>query len=218
FRRVPTFGRSTIRRFSRNVSGLKQMAGRDFEDILQCIIPVFDGLLPPPHDELVATLLFQLAYWHGLAKLRLHTDETVALLHAATRALGKITRKFLSKTCEAYDTRELPREEAARGRRKAAMMAKRGVKAKSKGTQKRAQKSSVGGAPAPAPQTGAKRKLLNLLTFKWHSLGHYASAIPWFGPLDGVNTQTVRSRRVTDVIYAADDNLPYDRVKWNIVG
>ncbi|KZT71629.1 hypothetical protein DAEQUDRAFT_665724 [Daedalea quercina L-15889] len=37
FRMVPTFGRNTIRRFSRNVSGLKQMAGRDFEDILQVI-------------------------------------------------------------------------------------------------------------------------------------------------------------------------------------
>lgn len=35
FREMPTFGRDTIRRFSANVSELKQLAARDFEDILQ---------------------------------------------------------------------------------------------------------------------------------------------------------------------------------------
>jgi hypothetical protein len=35
FRQVPTFGRDTIRRFGRNVSDMKKLAGRDFEDILQ---------------------------------------------------------------------------------------------------------------------------------------------------------------------------------------
>lgn len=35
FRKVPTFGRDTIRRFGNNISGMKQLAARDFEDILQ---------------------------------------------------------------------------------------------------------------------------------------------------------------------------------------
>jgi len=35
FRQVPTFGGDTIRRFSSNVSELKKMAARDFEDLLQ---------------------------------------------------------------------------------------------------------------------------------------------------------------------------------------
>ena len=35
FRDVPTFGRGTIRRFADNVSDMKKLAGRDFEDILQ---------------------------------------------------------------------------------------------------------------------------------------------------------------------------------------
>lgn len=35
YRHVPTFGRDTIRRFQRNVSDLKKMAARDYEDILQ---------------------------------------------------------------------------------------------------------------------------------------------------------------------------------------
>ena len=37
FRDVPTFGRGTIRRFADNVSDMKKLAGRDFEDILQVI-------------------------------------------------------------------------------------------------------------------------------------------------------------------------------------
>jgi hypothetical protein len=32
---VPTFGRDTIQHFQTNVSGLKKMAARNFEDILQ---------------------------------------------------------------------------------------------------------------------------------------------------------------------------------------
>lgn len=35
YRQVPTFGRDTIRRFSRNVSEMKRIAAFDFEDILQ---------------------------------------------------------------------------------------------------------------------------------------------------------------------------------------
>ena len=32
---MPTFGRETIRRFINNVSEMKQLAARDFEDLLQ---------------------------------------------------------------------------------------------------------------------------------------------------------------------------------------
>jgi hypothetical protein len=35
YRQVPTFGRSTIRHFSENASGMKKLAARDFEDLLQ---------------------------------------------------------------------------------------------------------------------------------------------------------------------------------------
>jgi hypothetical protein len=35
FRQVPTFGRSTIRRFSTNASEMKKLAARNFEDMLQ---------------------------------------------------------------------------------------------------------------------------------------------------------------------------------------
>jgi hypothetical protein len=35
YRQVPTFGRSTIRRFSENASAMKKVAARNFEDLLQ---------------------------------------------------------------------------------------------------------------------------------------------------------------------------------------
>ncbi|KIK21724.1 hypothetical protein PISMIDRAFT_77613, partial [Pisolithus microcarpus 441] len=66
FQQVPTFGHDTIRRFRQNVSDLKQMAARDFEDLLQCAIPIFTGLLPEPHNGQIIKLLFVLAHWHGL--------------------------------------------------------------------------------------------------------------------------------------------------------
>jgi hypothetical protein len=34
---MPTFGSETIRRFSKNVSEMKKMAARDFEDLLQVL-------------------------------------------------------------------------------------------------------------------------------------------------------------------------------------
>ena len=86
YRQIPTFGRDTIRKFANNASGMKKLAARDFEDLLQvleltlhayfcpltclkCAIPVFEGLLPEVHDKIVMDLLFELATWHFLAKL-----------------------------------------------------------------------------------------------------------------------------------------------------
>jgi hypothetical protein len=35
YRRVPTFGRGTIRLFHENASSMKKLAARDYEDLLQ---------------------------------------------------------------------------------------------------------------------------------------------------------------------------------------
>jgi hypothetical protein len=113
---------------------MKKLAGRDFEDLLQvrtqsrpqsqlnidlvfsqCSIPVFEGLLPPPHNKIVLDLLFTLATWNAYAKLRLHTEQTLDLFDTATSDLGRRLRDFVKGTCSAYETRELPCEEAARG-------------------------------------------------------------------------------------------------------
>ncbi|KAG6916065.1 hypothetical protein DXG01_008590 [Tephrocybe rancida] len=56
---------------------------------------------------------------HGLAKLRLHTSLTLALLDQSTTILGDALREFKSDICPAFATRELRQEAAARERRNA---------------------------------------------------------------------------------------------------
>ena len=93
---------------------------------------MFEGLLPDKEDRIVRKLLFELATWHGLAKLRLHTETRVTDLENSATRLGRL-RKFKSEVCSAYATRDLPSEEAARGRRKAAKDAKGGQKTRTAG-------------------------------------------------------------------------------------
>jgi hypothetical protein len=100
---------------------------------LQCAIPAFEGLFPGTHDKIIRKLLFELSTWHGLAKLRLHTETTVCDLENSTTRLGELLRIFQSDVCPAYQTFDLPSEEAARVRRKAAAAKKKGVTIDSKG-------------------------------------------------------------------------------------
>jgi hypothetical protein len=85
--------------------------------LLQCAIPVFEGLLPEPHNKDITCLLFILAHWHGLAKLWLHHDLTVKLLETVTTSLGSKLREFEAKTCKTFTTHELAREASAWMRR-----------------------------------------------------------------------------------------------------
>jgi hypothetical protein len=64
-------------------------------------------------------LLFVLAHWHGLAKLRLHTDTTLDILDQLTSELGDHFRSFISRVCDQVETKELVREYQARKRRDA---------------------------------------------------------------------------------------------------
>lgn len=139
---------------------------------------MFDGLLPKKHDSIVRKLLFELSTWHGLAKLRLHTETTVTDLEHSTTRLGKMFSKFKKEVCSAYATTELPAEEAARVRRKASAAKKRGAQL----------------APAAASQMAPqsrRHRAFNLSTYKIHSLGHYATAIRLYGTSDNFNSQTV---------------------------
>ncbi|KAG5639974.1 hypothetical protein DXG03_002043, partial [Asterophora parasitica] len=83
-------------------------------------MPVFEG--PPDSredNETVLTLIFLIAEWHTLGKLRLHTDTTLQWLEQCTTDLGRQLRKFKKDTCSHYNTRELPKEAQARVRRQA---------------------------------------------------------------------------------------------------
>ena len=154
---------------------MKKLAARDFEDLLQvwavwlfvifnlmyltlqlwyqCSIPAFEDLLPQKHDKIIRKLLFELATWHALAKLRLHTESTLNALENSATRLGSLLRKFKTDVCSAYATRNLPSEEAARGRCQAA----------------KAQKA--GGGAQPPTKTSAKVskfRNFNMETYKLH--------------------------------------------------
>lgn len=83
----------------------------------KCSIPAFEGLLPPPHNDSVLNLLSLCCEWHALAKLRMHTDETIDLLSKKTDLAAVHFRRFIETTCSEYDTRETDKEEAARIRK-----------------------------------------------------------------------------------------------------
>ncbi|KAI0337344.1 hypothetical protein BDW22DRAFT_1468571 [Trametopsis cervina] len=167
FRNVPTFGRDTIRKFQNNISGMKQFAARDFEDCLQCILPCVEGLLPEPFNQIVLDAVWDMAVWHALAKLRLHTESTLEVLDLATVAMGQSTRHFAKETA-ALDIRDLPAKKTEK--RRSGKVANEHAKPDSSG---------------PQP----KRRLLNLATFKWHNAGHVAAAIRRFGTTDNYTTQ-----------------------------
>ena len=62
-------------------------------------------------------LLYRTAEWHSLAKLRMHTESTLALLESLTTEFGLLMQNFQELTCSQFATTELPRETAARNRR-----------------------------------------------------------------------------------------------------
>ena len=80
--------------------------------ILTCIV-CYTGFQYEPHNTCVLKLLFDLAHWHGLAKLRMHMDSTLDILSHVTKSLGNSFHVFVGKTCCAFPTRELERERVA---------------------------------------------------------------------------------------------------------
>ncbi|KAJ7076247.1 hypothetical protein B0H15DRAFT_790815 [Mycena belliarum] len=181
YRQVSSFGRSTIRRFPHNVSEMKKLGARDYEDILQCLIPCIEGLIPSPHNESILSLLYTCTYWHSLAKLRMHTDSSLKVLEAATVLLGKQMRHFAHFTCPHFKTVETDSEYASRSRAAA---------------RREATKANPGSNVQPSnlpnafTQTSGKRSVVfSLNTYKHHALGDYVATIRRFGTTDSYSTQ-----------------------------
>ena len=139
---------------------------------------MFEGLLPARHNAIIANLLFDLTTWHAYAKLRLHTDTSLGFFATATHILGATMRRFVKRTCAAYDMRELPHEMAARGRCKAAMIKKGLNSGKDISTTKFSSEKL--------------QKVFNLVTYKYHALSDYVRTILHFGTTDSISTQVVR--------------------------
>jgi hypothetical protein len=133
----------------------------------------------------------------------MHTDVTLELLSQVTISFGTSIRVFQEKTCAAFSTVELEREQAARLRRQDK------VKKVAAGTNSNAQKGkkSTAGTGSNAqkgtkattrtnsqPQkssSGRQPKQFNLKTYKYHALGDYCNTIQRFGTTDSYSTQPV---------------------------
>jgi hypothetical protein len=214
---------------------MKKMAAHDFENLLQvrfdlrcgvlhgsiyiqCAIPVFDGLLPEPHNGAILKLLFVMAHWHGLAKLRMHNDLTLDVMDVVTVSLGDKLRAFSQDTCAAFNTKELPREANARVHRETKRPApkRRGlVQATNTDTSSPVNESSrvpdiapvhstIGQPPPSVGTRGAnpvppdtrsnarrRKKTFNLNTYKLHSYGDYVATIRRYGTMDSYSTEPV---------------------------
>lgn len=138
---------------------------------------MFDGLLPEPHNEAVLSLLFLASHWHGLAKLRMHTDHTLVIFDTVTQLVGAEFRQFCDKTCSHFATQELPRETEARKRR----AAKKSLGLANQSNDN--QSPNASGSPLP--------KSFNNNTYKYHSLGDYPEIVRRYGTTDSYSTEPV---------------------------
>lgn len=110
-------------------------------------------------------LLFLCGHWHGLAKLRMHSDLTLKILDNLTTQMGGAFQFFSDHVCSAYRTHELPCEENARRRRQA------------KKDKQPADLAAKGGPNQQKKEVGPKLKVYNMNTYKHHALGDYVAHI-----------------------------------------
>ena len=122
-------------------------------------------LLPEPHNKNILKLIFTCAYWHALAKLCMHTDETLTLLDTITERIGKRLRHFQRKTCTAFNTKELKRDAES------------------------CQHQELKTGSTSTSQATRRQKTFNLQTYKLHALGDYASSIRKYGTTDSYSTE-----------------------------
>lgn len=143
----------------------------------KCAIPCFTGLFSQPYEKVILDLLFVLATWHAIAKLRMHSTSSLAVFDGVTKILGLLLRRFTDHVCPKYNTSETPSESSKRARRIASKAAK------NKSESQRNLKDAVKVAP--------NKRNFNLAAYKPHALGHYSSWIRRFGTTDSYSTQTV---------------------------
>ncbi|KAH7918896.1 hypothetical protein BV22DRAFT_1108243 [Leucogyrophana mollusca] len=147
-----------------------------------------------------------LAHWNALAKLRMHTDSTLALLNHATVSLGATLRHFQAMVCPAFKRRELKWEAEAQKRNTSSQNNSRPTKPRpptntgtNPGTSTNGRSStnalnnlsrSNGKQPEVGSSASTRRpKVLNLQTYKLHALGDYTDCIQRYGTTDSYSTE-----------------------------
>ncbi|KIJ10953.1 hypothetical protein PAXINDRAFT_36528, partial [Paxillus involutus ATCC 200175] len=98
-------------------------------------------------------LLFLLCHWHHLAKLRMHTDDTLEVMEGVTVRLANHIHAFTTTTCTAFPTKELQHEAESCRRRTTC--------------------DSVHKKAGSHATDSHRPKTFNLQTYKLHALRHY---------------------------------------------
>jgi hypothetical protein len=125
------------------------------------------GLLPSSRDTFITDLFYILVTYHALGKLRIHTEDTLRYWEVICHNLGNAVRIFCDAFCPLFETRETPREAAARARRVAKM-------------------SHSGQA-----NSSRRLKIFNVNTYKFHAIADGPATVRWFGTTDSYSTWIV---------------------------
>jgi len=155
-------------------------------------------------------LLFVCAHWHGIAKLRMHTDDTLKIFDDLTVRIGSNFRPFNKHTCPAFDIKELRREVDARKCRQAKQASANGASNSSNLNFK----PSASNLTSKAEADGPLPRTLSIDTYKHHFLGDYPKAIRQIGTIDSISTEPVRAFATYNEFGALTYHF---RVNWSIV-
>ncbi|EJD49365.1 hypothetical protein AURDEDRAFT_59554, partial [Auricularia subglabra TFB-10046 SS5] len=165
---IGPFSNDVVRQLSENVTDLTLMKIYEYESVLKNAAPCFEGLFPDAEfDGQVQDLLFTYARWYTLLNLSMHTDSTLRQLDDVTSDVGNMMRRFQVTSAEKFQARETPAEAARRVRA-----------AQSRG--------------AKNVSSRRRPKILNLSTYKFHSMGHCVKAISHVGVTPNYTTAQAR--------------------------
>ncbi|KAG6913958.1 hypothetical protein DXG01_003291, partial [Tephrocybe rancida] len=157
---------------------------------------MFEGLLNISHEDSILNLLFRFAHWHGLAKLCLHSELSLAILDKETTDLGDCLRDFQDRTCASFNTQELQREKEAWERRSSAKaqpsVPQATVPVKTKTAIGHENPQSAAGAHGSmlAKVSGHWPKTFKLSGYKAHAMGDYVLTIRRYGTTDSYSTKS----------------------------
>ena len=157
-----------------------------------------------------------------MAKLWLHTEETLTILDDVTRSLGIALCAFKKEMCSKFATKELPSEAATR-QWKWTLAAKKKEKQGREDDPPSSSKKGKGKELCEDNQSSSKKgngketlqlpKIFNLNTYKLHSLEDYVNTIRQYGTTDSYSMQIVsqafplHSWKVIDQLYSVSYHI-----------
>jgi nucleoid-associated protein YgaU len=153
-------------------------------------MPVFEALLPNTgYGQAMISLIAICARWHALAKLRMHTDDTLQMLEEATTELGSQFRSFVRDVCEHIATRELPAEAAEREEREKRQAEKKAAAVSEKATKKAVVAEKAAAKKAVAAEKAVAKKAEKAAAKKTENVARAGKTVPKKGVQQGTKAK-----------------------------